>query len=107
MFVLREVHPFDDGNGRLARAYMNAELVAGGSTRIIISTVYREEYLQGLRSLSRQQHPDVLIAVLDFAQRWATSIDWSDFARAEQQLAACHAFERPRSDIKLIIRASR
>ncbi|MDQ2668751.1 MAG: Fic family protein, partial [Gemmatimonadota bacterium] len=107
MFVLSEVHPFDDGNGRLARAYMNAELVAGGSTRIIIPTVYHEEYLQGLRSLSRQQHPNVLIAVLDFAQRWATSIDWSDFARAEQQLAACYAFERPRSNVKLTISPQR
>ena len=105
MFVLSEVHPFDDGNGRLARAYMNAELVAGGSTRIIIPTVYREEYLQGVRSLSRQQHPDVLIAVLDYAQRWAAAIDWSDFARVERQLVACHAFERPRSDIKLIMPA--
>ena len=103
MFVLTEVHPFDDGNGRLARAYMNAELVAGGSTRIIIPTVFREEYLQGLRSLSRQQHPDVLIAVLDFAQRWVAALDWSDLASVERQLVACHAFERPGSDIRLIV----
>jgi hypothetical protein len=29
MFLISEVHPFDDGNGRLARVMMNAELVAG------------------------------------------------------------------------------
>jgi Fic family protein len=29
MFLVCEVHPFDDANGRLARVMMNAELVAG------------------------------------------------------------------------------
>jgi Fic family protein len=30
MFVVAEVHPFLDGNGRVARIAMNAELTAGG-----------------------------------------------------------------------------
>jgi Fic family protein len=102
-FVVTEVHPFDDGNGRVARALMNAELVADKQARIIIPTVYRDEYLQGLRNLTRQHYSETLIAVLDFAQRWTAAVDWSDFARAEQQLTACHAFERPRSDVKLIM----
>ncbi|MBA3344349.1 MAG: Fic family protein [Gemmatimonadales bacterium] len=32
------VHPFDDGNGRVARAFMNAELVSGGEGWILIPT---------------------------------------------------------------------
>jgi Fic family protein len=36
MFLISEVHPFDDGNGRVARAFMNAELVAAGHCRILI-----------------------------------------------------------------------
>lgn len=103
MFVVSEVHPFDDGNGRVARAYMNAELLAKKQSRIIIPTVYRDDYLQGLRNLTRQSHPDTLIAVLAYAQRWTAAIDWSDFERAERQLTACHAFERPRSDVKLVM----
>ena len=30
MFMMSEVHPFDDGNGRLARLMMNTELVSAG-----------------------------------------------------------------------------
>jgi fido (protein-threonine AMPylation protein) len=103
MFVLSEVHPFDDGNGRVARAYMNAELVAERSARIIIPTVYRDEYLQGLRNLSRQRHADALVAVLDFAQRWTAAVDWRSFATAERQLTASHAFARSGSEVRLML----
>lgn len=48
MFLVTEVHPFDDGNGRIARIMMNAELVNGGSSKIIIPTVYREDYMLAL-----------------------------------------------------------
>ncbi|WP_282778728.1 Fic family protein [Phaeodactylibacter xiamenensis] len=48
MFLVTEVHPFDDGNGRIARIMMNAELVHGGSSKIIIPTVYREDYMLAL-----------------------------------------------------------
>ena len=35
-FLISEVHPFADGNGRMARVMMNAELVAGDQERIVI-----------------------------------------------------------------------
>jgi Fic family protein len=35
MFVLSEVHPFLDGNGRIARIMMNAELVKQGNQRLL------------------------------------------------------------------------
>ena len=57
MFVIAEVYPFLDGNGRIARIFMNAELDACGLCRIIIPTVYREDYLLALRKLSRLQIP--------------------------------------------------
>ena len=34
MFIVAEVHPFVDGNGRIARIMMNAELVSAGLRRI-------------------------------------------------------------------------
>lgn len=37
-FLLSETHPFDDGNGRLSRLTMNAELSRLGLCRIIIPT---------------------------------------------------------------------
>jgi Fic family protein len=41
MFLVAEVHAFSDGNGRLSRAMMNAELVSAGEQRIIVPPVYR------------------------------------------------------------------
>jgi Fic family protein len=48
MFLVAEVHPFADGNGRVARIMMNAELVAARESRIIVPTVFRNNYLMAL-----------------------------------------------------------
>lgn len=101
MFVLSEVHPFDDGNGRVARAFMNAELVSGGQRRIIIPSVFRDEYLTGLRVLTRQNHPLPFFQTLDFAQRYTAAIDFSDYDRAVATLRATNAFEDPRPELRL------
>jgi fido (protein-threonine AMPylation protein) len=101
MFILSEVHPFDDGNGRVSRALMNAELVNANQSRIIIPTVYRDEYLSGLRNMSRQHDPEALISTLDFAQRFVASVDWTDYDRAERQLRSVKAFEFASADAKL------
>ena len=101
MFLLSEVHPFDDGNGRVSRAFMNAELVAAGASRILIPTVYREEYLAGLRLLSRTREPQPYTRVMQYAQRFVAAIDWSSYQTARDQLSATHAFEKPRLDMKL------
>jgi hypothetical protein len=101
MFVLSEVHPFDDGNGRVARAFMNAELVSGGQRRIIIPSVYRDEYLTGLRVLTRQSHPLPLLQVLEFAQRYTSAVDFSDYDKAVAMLRASNALEDPRPDLRL------
>jgi len=62
MFLVAEVHPFTDGNGRLARLVMNAELSVVGASRIIVPTLCREEYLDCLRVLTRQGEPAPLFA---------------------------------------------
>ena len=41
MLLVSEVHPFADGNGRIARVMMNAELVGAAEERIIIPTAFR------------------------------------------------------------------
>ncbi|WP_419165653.1 Fic family protein [Candidatus Palauibacter sp.] len=92
MFLVSEVHPFADGNGRVARVMMNAELVAGGEERIIIPTVSRDDYLAALRALSRTQRPEPLIRALDYAQRWTIAVDWTSITETQRQLEACNAF---------------
>ena len=95
MYLIGEVHPFSDGNGRVARVLMNAELSAVGEQRIVIPIVYRDNYLQGLRALSRNGNPQPLIRVLDFAQTYSAAIDWSDLRAAERTLEQTNAFLTP------------
>jgi len=95
MFLVSEVHPFADGNGRVARIFMNAELSAAGQQRILIPLSYREDYLGGLRALSRGGDPRPLIKVLDFAQRYAAVINWSEFREARRMLEETNAFVPP------------
>ncbi|TCK18986.1 Fic/DOC family protein [Thiogranum longum] len=93
MFLISEVHPMVDGNGRLSRLFMNAELVSSGQSRILIPTVYREDYLLNLRRLSRDDEPLPFISMMDRAHRFTSRIDFSDYAQAKAQLAACNAFK--------------
>lgn len=95
MFLVSEVHPFTDGNGRVGRVLMNAELTAAGQQRITIPLSYRDDYLQGLRGLSRNGNPRPLVRVLNFAQRYAAAIDWSNLETAKAQLAQTNAFLPP------------
>ena len=103
MFVLTEVHPFTDGNGRIARAFMNTELVAAGERRIIVPTVYRDDYLGGLRALSQQDHPMPLVLMLDQAQRFTGSVRWEDYAAALEDLTAANAMASPEEGVHLRI----
>lgn len=95
MFLISEVHPFTDGNGRVGRVLMNAELTVAGEQRIVIPIVYRDNYLQALRTLSRNGNPQPLIRMLDFAQAYAATIDWSDLRTAERMLEETNAFITP------------
>jgi hypothetical protein len=106
MFLVSEVHPFDDGNGRLARVMMNAELVAGMQSRIIIPTVFRDDYLGGLRLMTRQDDPGVLIKALRYAHDYTAQIDFSVLAPATETLQATNAFHEPESDHRLMLPAS-
>ena len=92
MFLVAEVHPFSDGNGRLSRIMMNAELVSAGEQRIIVPIIYRANYLAALRAISNRTSAEPLVRTLDFAQRFTRAIDWRDFAQAEAELRAANAF---------------
>ena len=86
------VHPFDDGNGRLSRIMMNAELDAGNQSRTIIPTVFRDDYIGALRRLDRANDPSVLIDALRFANDWTSRIDFTDTATVRAQLETTNAF---------------
>jgi Fic family protein len=94
-FLISEVHPFIDGNGRIARIFMNAELQACSQCRIIIPTVYREDYLLALRKLSRGNDPAPYTRMLLIAQNFTHSISFETYPQALIQLRASNAFLEP------------
>jgi len=95
MFLVAEVHPFTDGNGRIARIMMNAELTAAGEERIIIPTVLRDNYISALKALSHRGDPRPFIRVLDFTQRWVAAVPWTNLNDTTSMLARSHAFLEP------------
>jgi fido (protein-threonine AMPylation protein) len=95
MFMISEIHPFNDGNGRIGRIMMNTELIANGEQRIIIPIIYRNNYLSALRALTNSGHTEALFRTLDFAQKYTNSINWSDFQEATNTLKITNAFLNP------------
>ena len=94
MFLVSEVHPFVDGNGRIARIMMNAEMVSQGLATIIIPTVFREEYLLSLRALSRMDRPKSLVKSLTYAQK-LSALDFSKYSKILKYLQDHFWFQEP------------
>ena len=92
MFLVSEVHPFEDGNGRIARLMMNAELTAAGESKVIIPTVYREDYLLNLRRLTRQQDAMAYIRMMRRAHAFSHWLDPADYDQLRRQLESANAF---------------
>nr|WP_308636186.1 Fic family protein [Massilia brevitalea] len=102
MFLIAEVHPFNDGNGRLARLVMNAELSVAGSCRIIIPTLFREEYLDCLRVLTREGNPVPFLSAMQLAHEWTAAFDYEDIDKVIADMKACNAFEKSLVRFKLL-----
>lgn len=106
MFLVTEIHPFDDGNGRVARVMMNGELLAGGQERLIVPSVFRNEYLAGLRRLSNHGEPSAFIRVMDTAHEATYRLPFDDFERTRQRLQQMHAFDEPSEEAHLELSAA-
>ncbi|HEX3934525.1 MAG TPA: Fic family protein, partial [Puia sp.] len=96
MFLVSEVHPFLDGNGRIARIMMNAELSATGLSKIIIPTVYREDYMGALKKLTRQRDPDAYIRMMLRAWHFSSTVHDESRDEMERYLVRCQAFQEPK-----------
>lgn len=95
MFLVSEVHPFADGNGRVARVMMNVELVSASEVRMIVPTGFRGEYLSALKGATHNGSFASLASVLRFAQRYTARVDFSSRELAERTLVRTNALVEP------------
>jgi len=94
--AISEVHPFNDGNGRLSRVMMNAELTQASECRIIIPTVYRDDYITALKAFSQNRETAPVIRVFERAQAFTASMDYSNYEVARDSFSHADAFKDPR-----------
>ncbi|MBX3196274.1 MAG: Fic family protein [Microbacteriaceae bacterium] len=92
MFMITEVHPFADGNGRSARVAMNTELATAGMHRVIIPTIARQDYISALsRATTGAGVTHGLYRVLDHLQRWVSAGEFSTLDDARRYLRVTNA----------------
>jgi len=99
MFITTEVHPFNDGNGRIARIMMNSELVANGLSKILIPTIYRKDYLTALTAMSNNLNSLPFIRMLNRIYEYSSLLSMEDFAEMHAFLNRSNAFSDQDTDI--------
>ncbi|HVE08848.1 MAG TPA: Fic family protein [Paraburkholderia sp.] len=103
MFVVSEVHPFQDGNGRTARLAMNCVLSEAGVCRIIVPTVYREDYLLPLKRLTNERDASAYIRSMARIHDWTSRFDYGQPRHDVQDLLGrCNAFKEDLKNFRLI-----
>jgi hypothetical protein len=101
-FLVSEVHPFDDGNGRLSRLVMNAELTRTGLTRIIVPTLYHPQYVDCARALTRANDPVGFVRSLAKMVRWTSQFDYSNLDTLIEVLRKTNALEESPAQFRLL-----
>ena len=84
---------------------MNAELVKVWQSKIIITTVYRDDYMGALRKLTRQGDANPYIRMLQRAQEFSENIFDEDMNEMQEYLTQTNAFsEHTEAKLKIIPR---
>jgi hypothetical protein len=91
-FLISDVHPFNDGNGRMSRLAMSREMISHGLCHVVVPTVFRQDYLSAMRAMTRQNNPDILIRSLQKCQEISAACAAADLDEAVTLWASTHAF---------------
>ncbi|SIO64320.1 Fic family protein [Paraburkholderia phenazinium] len=102
LFLIAEVHPFEDGNGRLSRLIMNAELSRVERCRIIIPTLFHPQFVDCLRVLTQGQHTEPLIKAMSRMAKWCAQFDYSGLANLILQIRATNSLEESPAEFRLL-----
>jgi len=93
LFFIAEVHPFNDGNGRVSRLCMNAELEAAHQRRLIIPTSLRNDYLAVLQALSSSENTEPFIAFGHKLIEFNRQMPFASFEATHQYLLQTRALD--------------
>ena len=92
-FLVSEVHPFNDGNGRMARLLMNAELSRRGACRVIIPTLFHPQYVDCKKQLTASNTPEAYIQAIAKMAVWSAQFNYADLTALIVDLKSCNALE--------------
>lgn len=101
--VVTEVHPFNDGNGRISRLVLNRLLNRAQLAPVIVPNVFREDYVTALAAFTNSSLLEPLVLTLHKAQQFTAGIDFTDLKTAKEEMQRRNAFASP-SEAKLIWR---
>jgi hypothetical protein len=79
---------------------MNAELVKEDQAKILIPTVYRDDYILALRKMTRQGKPEAFVRMLSRIHEYSTTITGSNMDEMQVLLEKSNAF-RDHDEAKL------
>ncbi|MFA6313638.1 MAG: Fic family protein [Sterolibacterium sp.] len=106
-FLVSDIHPFNDGNGRISRLVMNSELSRLGQARIIIPTLFHESYVDAQRALTRNNEPVPLTRALCRVAEWTALFDYQDLKQVVLEMTNTHAFEEDPKEFQLLDRSGK
>lgn len=88
LVLLSATRPFPEGTGVVARATMNAELIASGERRILFPPAPEAPYLPALDHFRREADAAPLLRLLEEAQGRSAALEVENRLRAATQVAA-------------------
>lgn len=102
LFLIAEIHPFVDGNGRVSRLVMNAELSRTGLHRIIVPTLFHPQFVDCLRRLTRDNEPADYARSLAKMARWCAQFDYANLNKVIENLKSTNAMEESPIQFQLL-----
>ena len=102
MFLVAEVHPFQDGNGRTSRLLMNAYLSNAEQCRVIVPSVYREDFILPLKAVTHQADATGFIRAMRLCQKWTSELPFDSVASIDVCLTRTNAKEHDDKGLKLL-----
>ena len=67
--------------------------MSADQSKIIIPTVFRDDYLNSLRRLTRRAEPSVFIRAISRVREFSANIIGDDFEATKAYLEKCNAFK--------------